>query len=32
MYPHPAPGGWPFPVYRPTPYQPPVKPLEDALL
>lgn len=22
-YPHPAPGGWPFPVYKPTKYRPP---------
>ena len=30
MYPHPAPAGWPFPVWKDHPYQPPQKPLEEA--
>ena len=26
----PGPDGWPFPVYKPTPYKPPQRPLEPA--
>lgn len=30
QYPHPAPDGWPFPVWRDAPYQAPARPLKPA--
>jgi hypothetical protein len=30
MHPHPAPAGWPFPVWKGYPYKPTQQPLQEA--